>query len=77
MTKQIIGRGRESKSLYILETEVPKSVASLRVVTFFELHCRLSYPSLSSLKKLYPQFSSSLNCELCQYAKLHNVYLSQ
>ena len=33
---------------------------------------------LSLLKKLYPQFSSlhSLNCESCQYAKLHRVHLS-
>ena len=32
---------------------------------------------LSLLKKLYPQFSSlsSLNCESCQYAKLHHVHL--
>ena len=30
------------------------------------------------LKKLYLQFSilSSLNCESCQYAKLHRVHLS-
>ena len=69
-TKQIIG--------YILETEVPKSIACPEVVTPFELHCRLSHPSLSLLKKVYPQFSSlsSLNCESCQYAKLHHVHLS-
>ena len=44
-----------------------------------EVHCRLSHPSLSLLKKLFPQFSSltSLNCESCQYAKLHRVHLSQ
>ena len=43
-----------------------------------QLHYRLSHPSLSLLKKLYPQFSSlsSLNCESCQYAKLHRVQLS-
>ena len=31
-----------------------------------------------SVKKLYPQFSSlsTLNFELCQYAKLHRVHLS-
>ena len=78
MTKQIIGRGRKSGGLYILETEVPKSVACFGVVTPFELHCHLGYPSLSLLKNLYPQFSSlsSLNCELRQYAKLHRVNLS-
>ena len=75
-TKRIIGKGCESGGLYILETEVPKFVACSRVVTPFELHCRLGHPSLSLLKKLYPQFSSlsSLNYESCQYAKLHHVH---
>ena len=38
----------------------------------------MGHPSLPLLKKLYPQFSSlsSLNCESCQYAKLHRVPLS-
>ena len=53
-TKRIIGRGCESGGLYILETEVLKSVACSRVVTPFELHCRLGHPSLLLLKKLYP-----------------------
>ena len=55
-----------------------KSVACFEIVTLFELHCHLGHPSLSPLKKLYPQFSSlsSLNCELCQYTKLHRVHLS-
>ena len=76
--KWVIGRGRESGGLYILETEVPTSVACSGIVTSFELHCRLGHPSLSLLKKLYPQFSSpsSLNCESCQYVKLHRVHLS-
>ena len=38
--KQIIGRGSESGGLYILETEVPKTIAYSEVVTPFELHCR-------------------------------------
>ncbi|MCR2847923.1 DDE-type integrase/transposase/recombinase [Weizmannia coagulans] len=44
----------------------------------FETHCRLGHPSLSLLKKLYPQFSSltSLDCESCRYAKHHRVHLS-
>ena len=77
-TKQVIGRGHESGGLNILETEVPTHVAFSRVVTQFELHCRLGHPSLFLLKKLYPQFSSlsSLNHESCQYAKLHRVHLS-
>ena len=56
---------------------MPKYVACTGIVTPFELHCRLGHPSLSLLKKLYPQFSSlsSLNCESCQYAKLHHVHL--
>ena len=78
MTKQIIGRRCECGGLYILDTEVLKSVACFEVLTPFELHCRLGHPSLSLLKKLYPQCSSlsSLNCESCQYAKLHCVHLS-
>ena len=77
-TKRIIGRGSESGSLYILETEMSKSVVCSRVVTPFELHFRLGHPSLPLLKKLYPLFSSlsSLNCELCQYGKFHQVHLS-
>ena len=53
-------------------------IACSGVVTSFELHCRLSHPSLSLLKKLYPRFSSlsSWNCESCQNAKLHRMHLS-
>ena len=73
-----IGRGRKFGGLFILNIEMPKSVACSGVVTPFELHCRVGHPSLPLLKKLYPQFSSlsSLNCESCQYAKLHRVHLS-
>ena len=45
--KRIIGRGRESKGLYILEIEVPKYVTCSRIVTSFELHCHLGHASLS------------------------------
>ena len=57
---------------------MPKSVACSGVVNPFELHCHLGPPSLSLLKKLYPRFSSlsSLNCESCQYSKVHRVHLS-
>ena len=77
-TKQIIGRGRESGGLYILETEVSKYVACSEVVIPFDLHCHMGHPSLPLLKKLYPRFSSLslLNCESCQYAKRHRVHLS-
>ena len=78
LTKQIIGRGRESGGLYILETGVPKSVSCSGVVNPFELHCRSGHHSFSLLKKLYPQFSSlsSFKCESCQYDKLHRVHFS-
>ena len=77
-TKRIIGQRHESRGLYILETEVLKSVVCSGVVSPFELHCHLGHPSLPLLKKLYPQFSSlsSLNYESCQYVKLHQVHLS-
>ena len=77
-TKRIIGRRHKSEGLYILETEVPKSITCSGVVTPFELHCHLGHPSLPLLKKLYPQLLSlsSLNGESCQYAKLHCVHLS-
>ena len=52
-TKQVIGKGRESKDLYILDPEVPKFITCYEVVTTFELHCRLGHPSLSLLKKVY------------------------
>ena len=76
--KRIIGRGCKSRDLYIINTEVPKSVDCSRVVIPFELHCYMGHPSLSLLKKLYPQFSSLslLNCESCQYVELHRVHLS-
>ena len=55
-----------------------KSVACFRVVTSFKLHCHQCHPSHFLVKKLYPQFSNlfSMNCELCQYAKLHHVHWS-
>ena len=54
LTKRIIGRGPESRGLYILEIEVSKFVACSGVGTPFELHYRLGHPSLSLLKKLHP-----------------------
>ena len=45
--KRIIGRGSEFRGFYILETKVSKSIACSRVVTPFELHCRMGHPSLS------------------------------
>ena len=77
--KQVIGRGCEFGGLYILETKVPTPIACSGVVTPFKLYYLLGNPSLSLLKKLFPQYSSlsSLNCESCQYAKLHRVHLSR
>ena len=76
--RRVIGRGHESRGLYILETKVSTPVACSGVVTLFELHCCLGHHSLFLLKKLYPQFSSlsSLNYESCQYVKHHRVHLS-
>ena len=73
MTKQIIGRGRESESLYILDPAVPRLVACYGVTSPFESHCRLGHPSLPLLKKLCPQLLSLslLDCEYCQFAKHH------
>ena len=67
MNKQIIGRGHEFRGLYILDPELPRHVACFEVTTSFETHCMLGHPSLSLLKKLYPQFSSmsSMDCESC------------
>ena len=78
LTKLVIGRGQESMGLYILDPELPKPVACSRIASMHEVHCRLGHPSLSLLKKLFPQFSSpsSLNCESCPYAKLHCMHLS-
>ncbi|XP_071933222.1 uncharacterized protein [Coffea arabica] len=76
--KQIIGKGYESGGLYILDTQIPKSIACSGIVTPFEAHCRLGHPSLPLLKILCPQFQSLslLDCESCQFAKHHRVNLS-
>ena len=78
LTKRMIGRGQESGGLYILNPELSKPIACSGIASPHKVHCRLGYPSLSLLKKLFPQFSSlsSLNCESCQYAKLHFVHFS-
>ena len=78
MTKQIIGRGRESGGLYILDPTVSRPIACSGVTTPFETHCRLGRLSLPSLKKLCPRFSSllSLDCESCQIAKHHRLNYS-
>ena len=52
MSKQIIGRERESRGLYILDHAVPRLVAYSGITTPFETHCRLGHPSLPLLKKL-------------------------
>ena len=78
MTKQIIGRGRESRGLYILDPTVPRPIACSGVTTPFETQCRLGHLSPSLLKKLCPRFSSllSLDCESCQFAKHHRLIYS-
>ena len=78
MMKQIIGRGRESEGLYILDPTVPRPIAWSGVITPFETHCRLGHLSLPLLKKLCPRFSSllSLDCESCQFPKHHRLSYS-
>ena len=49
MTKQIIGRGYESRGLYILDTAVPRPIVCSNVTHFI-----LSHPSLPLLNKLHP-----------------------
>ena len=78
LKKRVIGRRQESGGLYILDPELPKPIACSEIASLHEVLCRLGHPCRSLLKKLFPQFSSmsSLNCESCQYAKLHCVHLS-
>ena len=54
MTKQIISRGRESRSLYILDLVVPRPIACSGVTIPFKTHCRLGHPSIPLLKKSCP-----------------------
>ena len=54
MTKQIIGRGRESRGLCILDHAVPRPIACFGVTTLFETYCQLGQLSLPLLKKLCP-----------------------
>jgi len=63
--KKIIGKGQESGGLYILDTQIPKSIVCYGITTPLEEHCRLDHPSLPLLKKLCPQFSRVflLDCE--------------
>ena len=44
MTKQIIGRGCEFGSLYILDPTIPRPISCSGVTTPFETHCRLGNP---------------------------------
>ena len=73
MTKQIIGRGCESRGLYILNPTVLRPITCFGVTTPFETHCRLGHLSLPLLKKFCPQFLSllTLDCESCQFHKHH------
>ena len=75
MTKQVIGSGRESGGVYILDPVIPRLVTCYGVITPLKTHCRLGHPSHPLLKKLCPQFSSlsSLDCESCQFAKHHRL----
>ena len=54
MTKQIIGRVRESGGLHILDHVLPRLVSCSGVTTPFETHCQLGHPYFPLLKKLCP-----------------------
>ncbi|GAA0150909.1 hypothetical protein LIER_09744 [Lithospermum erythrorhizon] len=75
MSNEIISRGHECGGLYMLDMSKPTPLACSSVTSPYEAHCRLGHPSLSSLKKLCPQFIyvSILDCESCQFAKHHRV----
>ena len=75
MTKKIIGRGYESGGLHLFDHQIPKVVACSGVTSPFKVHRCLGHPSLFILKKLYPEFRflSSLNSDLCQFAKFHRL----
>ena len=72
MTGKIIGRGRESGGLYVLETtipkmpnsKVPKLVACSSTMTPLELHYRLGHPSLAILKKNVSSFPKVISFKL-------------
>ncbi|MCR2848207.1 GAG-pre-integrase domain-containing protein, partial [Weizmannia coagulans] len=70
-----IGSGHVFEGHYILDRNPPKPAACIGKPTPLELHCRLGHPSISMLKKVYPQFSSlaSLDCESCHLAKHHRL----
>ncbi|CAM8921688.1 unnamed protein product [Rhodiola kirilowii] len=74
-TKKIIGKGRQSAGLYILDSQLPKSVACTSSAAPIDAHCQLGHPSLSVLRTLCPQFSnlSSLDCDSCRFAKHHRL----
>ena len=65
--KWVIGRGQESGGLYILDPELLKLIECSGIADRHKVHFRLHHPSLSLLKKLFPQFSSLslLNYDSC------------
>src|SRR5262249_49510229 len=73
MTKKIIGKGHEAGGLYILDTQMPNSITYSSITIPFKMHCQLGHSSLTSLKKLCPEFNmvSLLDCESCQFTKHH------
>ena len=54
MMMRIIGRGRESENLYILDSTVSRPIVCSGVTTPLEIDCRLGHLSLQLLKKLCP-----------------------
>ena len=61
MNKQVIGRGHESRGLYILDPIVLRPIACSGVTTSFETHCRLGHPSLLVFEKIVSPFFKLVN----------------
>ncbi|TYK25818.1 putative Polyprotein [Cucumis melo var. makuwa] len=77
VTKKVIGKGHESRGLYIFEDQVSTStiVVCSGVVSPFNAPLSFVHPSLSVLRKLCPQFHnlSLLNCDSCQFTKFYRL----
>jgi transposase InsO family protein len=72
--EEVIGMGHEVDSLYYLDL-APPSRALQSSASALQWHCRLGYPSLSTLKHqvLSLRHQLSVSCEACQLSKHHRA----
>ena len=77
MMRKTIGKGCQSLDLYIFKPQISIAITCSQVSSPFGECCQLIHPSISVLKNLYPQSNhlSSLDCELCQFAKFRCLSL--